>query len=210
MRTFLIVLCILSGVARASPVRVTVECEGEARTKACPAFLLGFVDANKVLLASPRASADVVLYATAAEVALVDRLHLRFVGSMKGAPEVFETDVDVDTRADDDTQRGQVEAGFLRGIALYVGARYPALVSITLGAPDATAEVKAETSTYGVALQLGGNGNRTEKYQSYTGFTTLDVSRLDPEMRVQFQAFGYGQLNRHVRHRDVFLQEWCR
>src|SRR5688500_15033358 len=106
-------MCLLFGIAGAqadagAPVRVAIECEQIGRTKACPAFLLGFIDANKVLLASPRAGADVVVYATATQVALVDRMHLRFVGGMAGAPPVVELDVELDSRASDDEQRAQL------------------------------------------------------------------------------------------------------
>src|SRR4051794_9094549 len=85
----------------AEPVRVAIVCEQIGRTKACPAFLLGIVDAHKVLLASPRAGADVVVFATANAIALVDRLHLRFVAQMTGAPGVVELDADLDSRATD-------------------------------------------------------------------------------------------------------------
>src|SRR5262245_4330193 len=112
----LVVACLLvSRVAAAQPIRVAIECEEDGRTKACPAFLLGFVDANPVFLHSPRETAEVVVYANATEVALVDRMHLRFVGRLPGAPQVFELDVDLDSRADDDSQRGQLEPAFLRG-----------------------------------------------------------------------------------------------
>src|SRR5688572_33176387 len=72
-------------VASAQPIRVAIVCEVTGRTKTCPAFLTGFVEQHPVLLASPRAAADVVLYAAATEVALIDRIHLRFVGRMPGA-----------------------------------------------------------------------------------------------------------------------------
>src|SRR5688572_710564 len=83
-----ILLVTLARVAMGDPVRVTIECEGESRTKACPAFLLGFVDAQKVLRSSPRSTADVVVYASTTTVASTDKLRLRFVGTVKGAPPV--------------------------------------------------------------------------------------------------------------------------
>ncbi|HVV86493.1 MAG TPA: hypothetical protein VHE35_25725, partial [Kofleriaceae bacterium] len=52
------------------PIKVSVVCEATGRTKVCPSFVNGFIDANKVLLLSPRAGADVVLYVTATQVAL--------------------------------------------------------------------------------------------------------------------------------------------
>src|SRR5881394_534319 len=93
--------------SEAGPVRIAIQCETTGRTKACPTFLLGFVEGNQVFLSSPRASADVVLYVSSQEVALVDRVHLRFVGAITGAPPLVEIDVDLDSRTDDDTLLAQ-------------------------------------------------------------------------------------------------------
>src|SRR5262245_15966952 len=79
-----VMLALAAGAARAEPsgpIRIAIECEGFSRTKACPTFLLGFVDANKVLLSAPRASAEVVVYAATTQVALVDKTRLRFVST---------------------------------------------------------------------------------------------------------------------------------
>ena len=156
------------GIARAqtAPVRVDVECEQVGRTKAWPAFLLGFVDANKVLRAAPRAGADVIVYATANAVALDDQIHLRFVGHVPGAPEVIELDVMVDTRSTDDQQRAAIEPVFLRGIALFVAARYPDAVRVTLTTPAHLASAPAVTKAWGVTIGLSGNGNYTDKYRN--------------------------------------------
>jgi len=60
---------------------------------------------------------------TANEIAVVDRLHLRFVGTDPGAPRARD-DVASDTRADDEPSRA-VEPAFLRGLVLS-SWRYPA------------------------------------------------------------------------------------
>jgi hypothetical protein len=166
--------------AETPPIRVDVECEQLGRTKTCPAFLLGFVDAHPVLRSSPRAGADVVLYATANPVALEDQVHLRFVGRIPNAPPVVELDVMVDTRTTDDQQRAALEPVFLRGIALFVAARYPEAVAVSLTTPANLAHTAVATSPWGMSIALTGNGNYTEKYRSATGeldFKAVYISR---------------------------------
>src|SRR3569623_102935 len=150
LRAVLTMLLLVGAVGRAhaqpAPLRVDIECEQIGRTKTCPAFLLGFVDANKVLLSSPREGADVVVYATANAVALADQIHLRFVGHVPGAPEVVELDAMVRSRSTDDQQRAILEPVFLRGIALFVAARYPDAVTVTLTTPKDLATTLNATS----------------------------------------------------------------
>lgn len=197
-----IIACVLLGLARAShagpapPLRVAIECEDSGRTKACPAFLLGFLDTHKVLLQSPRASADVIIYVNANEIALVDRLHLRFVATVPGAPRELELDVDLDTRADDDTQRAQLEPAFLRGLALAVAARYPGSVTVTFSAPEGLEAATPDTTPWGIALAIGGSGNRTERYKSFNAYSELEVSRLTRKMRIEASVGASGSLNR--------------
>jgi hypothetical protein len=186
----------LAGTAAAGPVRVHLECESSARTKACPAFLLGLIDANKTLLQSPRADADVVLYAAATEVALVDRLHLRFVSTVVGAPAVIELDVDIDTRGTDDEQRAQLEPVFMRGMALYVAARYPKLVTVAFGeVEEDTAAPPPVTTPWGVSLGLGGSGNRTAKFKSANLYGDLEVTRVTKTTRAMLSLAGNYGLN---------------
>lgn len=171
MRYAVLALSLVLGLARAhaetAPIRVGLECENSGRTKVCPAFLLGFIDANKVLLPSPRAGADVMIYVTATQVALIDRVHLRFVGRMPNAPSVIELDVDLDSRATDDEQRAQLEPAFLRGMVLYVAARYPKAVTIAFAAPtEVVAAAATAGSPWGLQIELGGNGSYTERYRS--------------------------------------------
>lgn len=188
-----------SGVS--GPIRIAIECESYGRTKACPAFLLGFIDANKILLSAPRSDADVTLYVSAQDVALADRVHLRFVSGMTGAPKVIEIDVDVDTRGTDDAQRAQLEPAFLRGIALFVAARHPEAVTVALAAPDVGAVAAPKTTPYGVSLSLGGYGSAygdpfaADAYLNFSGYSSLEVSRLTKKMRLSVGASASGGLN---------------
>ena len=180
----------------AEPVRVHVECEEEGRTKACPAFLLGFVDAHKVLLSSPRAGADVVVYAAATGIAQIDRLHLRFVGTVRGAPSVVEVDVELDSRADDDAQRAQLEPAFLRGISLFVAARFPEVVTVAIATPADVSTAVPSTTPWGVSLSLGSSGNRTERYKSFNGYSDVELTRVTRRSRVVGNIYASGSLNR--------------
>lgn len=181
----------------AAPLRVHVECETSwTRTKACPAFLLGFIDAQPALLASPLAGADVTLFVHTSEIASVDRLHLRFTSSLPHAPPAVEYDVDLDARTDDDTQRAVLEPAFLRGIALYVAARRPELVEVTLAAPDVAGPAAAPATTpWDVSLALGGYASWTERYKAYNGWSNLSVSRLTRQTRSTAWASGSGYLS---------------
>ncbi|MDB4958472.1 MAG: hypothetical protein JWO36_6041 [Myxococcales bacterium] len=201
MRRWLLISLLLCTVASSradagAPIRIAIECEETGRTKACPAFLLGFVDANKVLLNSPRAGADVVVYATATEVELVDRFHLRFLGHIPGAPPVIEVNVDLDTRATDDEQRAALEPAFLRGIAMFVAARYPNAVTIALAVPPEITATKAETSPWGIALSVSANGNYTAKYRSAGTELTLVGRYITKRFRALTLEALSGGLNR--------------
>lgn len=192
----LALLAIHAGSAHAQPLRVTVECENTGRTKACPAFLLGFLDANKVFLQSPRASADVILYMNAEEVALVDHVHLRFVSKLPNAPHLIEIDTELDSRADDDTQRKQLEPAFNRGIALFVASRFPGLVTVALAEPSA-AEAKAKSiSPWDVVLELGGFASKTGAYQNYNGWSNASIARVKTNDRLWLGGWSSGGINR--------------
>lgn len=182
-----LVLVATMSVARADvaqPVRVNVQCEETGRTKFCPAFLMGFVDAHPVLRNVPRAAADVIIYATANQAGNTDQLLLRFVGTVTGAPPLVEIRLDLDTRGNDEAQRAQIQPAFLRGIALFVAARYPESVAITLAAPaDAAGTSKEEGSPWGIALNIGGSGNYTERFRSGNGEAALVGRYLKPHFR---------------------------
>ncbi|MBL8626488.1 MAG: hypothetical protein JNK64_34545 [Myxococcales bacterium] len=180
----------------AAPLRITIECQSGGRTKACPAFLRGFVDETPLMLASPRATAQVVLYVTAVGIANDDRLHLRFVGDVRGAPASIEVDVDLDTRADDDTQRGQLKPAFLRGVALFVAALHPDAVAIELTVPTADEVAPAATTPWGVALSLSGFGSWTRNYKSGNASGNLTVSRVEVDNRFKVTLGASGGLSR--------------
>ena len=193
----LLIVCLASEVASASPVRVAIECQQTGRTKACPAFLRGLVDEHKVLLSSPRAGADLVIYATATQVALIDRLHLRFVGQMERSPAPVEIDIEIDTRASDDEQRAAIAPAFRRGVALFVAARHPGAVDVVLTTPaDITGETKAEGSPWGLEVGISANGNYTEQYRS----AGMHLYLIGRHVRRNFRAFTLqsleGGLNR--------------
>ncbi len=192
----MLMLLLATSVARAeAPIRVDIECERVGRTKTCPAFLLGLVDANKVLLASPRANADVVIYATANAVALDDQLHLRFVGHVPGAPPVVELDLLVDTRMTDDQQRALIEPVFLRGIALFVAARYPDAVKVALSAPMNFNTHRAVTNPWGTLISTSGNGSYTDKYRSATSEIDFKIVYLTKMFRALTSVNVNGGLN---------------
>lgn len=180
----------------ARPVKVSVVCEQPGRTKVCPSFVNGLIDANEVLLLSPRAGADVVLYVTATQVALVDRVHLRFVGNMIEAATVTEVDVDVSSRGTDDEQRAQLEPAFLRGIAVFVGARHPESVTVALSAPAGGAQARAHTSAWGFATGGEANANYTDKYRAANGNFNVRLSYITTDFRVLVGVFANGGVNR--------------
>ena len=178
-----------------APIRVTIECEQLGRTKACPAFLRGLVDEYKVLLLSPRAGADVVVYASATQIALADRLHLRFVSHMASGPAPVEIDVELDTRASDDAQRAQLAPAFRRGVALFVAQRYPDAVDVTLSTPALTAKAPV-LSPWGFEAGLSAQGSYTAQYKTAGGHLHL-IGRY---VKRNFRAFTLqmleGGLNR--------------
>jgi hypothetical protein len=193
----LVVLLVrLAHAEPATPIRVSIQCESFGRTKACSAFLTGFLEANPLLLAAPRAEADVLVYVSVHEVALADRVHLRFVSTMPSTPPVVEVDVEIDTRADDDAQRVQLEPAFLRGLALYVAARHPGAVAVTITAPDGAEVAKPKTTPYSFAMEVGGSGNYTENFQSYSGNANIEVTRITPHDKAWIDAFANGGIER--------------
>ena len=183
-------------VPPAGPLRVAIECQDYSRTKACPAFLVGFVEASPLLLSSPRANAQVVLYVNAAPIANDDRLHLRFVGDVRGAPASIEVDVDLDTRGSDDAQRAQLEPAFLRGIALYVAVAHPQAVKIALEAPAGAAGPAPSTTPWGVSLDLNAFGSWSGPYKSGNGYGELGVARTLATSRLKASIGANGGLDR--------------
>ncbi|HEY4181253.1 MAG TPA: hypothetical protein VGM90_30620 [Kofleriaceae bacterium] len=180
----------------ASPIRVALDCQEPGRTKTCPSFLLAIIEANPVLISSPRAGADVVVYVNTVEVANTDKVQLRFVGDMPGAPRVIEIEVEIDTRATDDAQRAQVEPSFVRGLALYVAARHPDAVDVKLLAPQGGVRTKEQGSPFGASLSVNGNGSYTNKYRSAGGESVLSLQYIKRDFRMASVSFLNGSLQR--------------
>lgn len=195
------------------PLRLALECQGDGRTKACPSFLLGLIEATPLLMPAPRAAAQVVLYVTAVPVANDDRLHLRFVGELGGAPESVEVDVNLDTRASDDEQRAQLRPAFLRGLALYIAAIDPQAVKVEISLPSAPV-ARPQTTPWGVNVEITGSGSWTDGYKSANTSTTALLYRLDARSRYTLELTGSGGLTRRpplvVDGREVSLDtnEW--
>lgn len=190
------VLVLVGRASAQAPVRVALECEETGRTKACPAFLLGIVDAHPVLKPSPRAGADVTVYVTAQPFALIDRVQLRFVSAMPATPPQLEILVDLDTRGTDDQQRAQLAPAFLRGIAIFVGARHPGAVATQLAAPQGGGAPADEGSPYGLEISFGANGNYTEKFQSANANLNIVGRRVLRDRRTLIGFFNSAGLSR--------------
>lgn len=184
-----------ASASAAAPLRVAIECERVGRTKACPAFLLGFIDANKALLASPRSAAEIVIYVSATEVAQRDHLHLRIVSTIPDTPPVIELTAELDTRADDDRQRAALLPVFLRGLVLHVASRFPASVQIDVRDPTAVSRAVG-ASPWDVSLEVTGDADYTEQFQSYAGSLTLTVARIERKRRLGLELYGNGALER--------------
>jgi hypothetical protein len=179
-----------SAAAEPEPLRIAIECQTSGRTKACPAYLLGFVEQDPLFLSSPRGEAQVTVYYSAIEVASVDRVHLRFVGDLPGAPPVLEIDLDLDTRTDDDSQRAQLRPGFVRGVALYLAAVNSEAVQIHLAEVDRAAIAAPETTPWGVVVDVGGLGFWTSGYRSLNATSKLTVSRVERDSRIAANLGG--------------------
>ncbi len=164
----------------AGPLRVALACESSGRTKACPVFLRGLIAKSPLLLDSPRSNAQVVLYVATTEVAVLDRVHLRFVGDLAGAPHELELDVELDTRGSDDAQLAALEPGFVRGIALFVAAIDPGAVEIKLGTASAATAATTATSPWGTEVSAAGFGSWSGKYRTVNLSASASVSRTTP------------------------------
>lgn len=190
MKLLLALLIVCGGsVAHAGsePLRIAIECQGWGRTKACPAFLLGFVEHNALFLSSPRSDAQVVLYFDVNEIANNDRVLLRFVGDVPGAPPAIEIQLDLDTRGTDEEQIAALEPAFTRGAALYVAALHPEAVQIALVAVDDAPIVTPRTTAWGFEASVGGYGSWTGgsndassvgDYTNLSGWGNVGVSRI--------------------------------
>lgn len=187
---------LITSLAQAQPVRVALECQTAGRTKMCPSFLQGFIEASPVLKLSPRADADVLVYVNATSVALADHVHLRFVGSIPNAPKLVEVEGDLDTRGTDDEQRAQLQPLFLRGLALFVGARHPESVKVELSAPADKEVAKDGGSPWGFGIEVNSSGSYTENFRSASLFSVLALRYTERMFRAGSFTFLEGGFDR--------------
>jgi hypothetical protein len=160
---------------------ITLECEGRGRTKACPEFLLGFIDENPYLRQAPRSNADILLYVNITRVGNDDQMHFRLVGKVVGAPSVVELDTAIDTRATDDDVRKQLQPAFARSVALFIAAGHPEAVEVSFTALKTNAVAKPVLSPWGAALNINGYGNRSGRYASLSTFANISLARTTTE-----------------------------
>ena len=180
-------------VARSAALAVEIVCTSPGRSQACPAALRQLVDATPLLRPADRGAADVTVSftATPAASATVDRAVLRFTASIKGAPGELEVPIEIDPAGDAAAQFAQVQAGFLRGIAIYVAARVPGSVTTELTASDAgAAATAAELTPWSQVLELGGNGSFTDSYQSASAFGSFNLIRKEIDSSWWFNVRG--------------------
>ncbi len=169
------------GTQSSDELGMTLECEGWGRTKACPEFLLGFIDENPYVRQAPRSDAAIVMYVTTANVGNDDQLHLRLVGNVAGAPAAIELDTKLDTRGTDDDVRKQLQPAFARSIALFVAAGNPDAVEVSFASLSQSAAPKPKLSPWGASLNINGYGNRSGPYASLSTYTNISVGRTTPE-----------------------------
>jgi hypothetical protein len=166
------------GAAAWAPVRIHLACQSVGRTRACPAFLRGFIDETPLLAPAPRARAQVLLHVNVTYLATEDLVHLRFTSSEAGMPASIEVVQPVDSRASDDDQRAALRPAFLRGVAAFVAAKVPSAVQVTLSPPDDAPRAAVHTTPWGFAVWAGAWGSFTGNYRAASGWGGVSLSRL--------------------------------
>lgn len=164
-----------------TPLGVALECQSSARVDACT-YLAGALDALEVVLRVPRSRAQVVLYVNATTSGTVDRVHLRMVGTVPGAPGEFEQLQDVDSRLGVDEQRAGLEPALLRALAPYIATTTPQALQVKLITPP-DGRLDAPSSPWGLALWMGGSGWWTPDYQSLNTWLGAGVYGLTATAR---------------------------
>ncbi len=178
---------------------VTLQCEARGRTKACPDFILGFIDDNAYLRQAPRSDAAILMFVTTAEVGNDDLLHFRVVGTVAGASNTVEFDTKLDTRATDDEVRSQLQPAFARGVALFVAAAHPAAVEISFLAPTSNAAASkpaAALSPWDFSLSIEAFGNRSNRYASASTFENISLARTTPTSIHRIHISGDYRVNK--------------
>jgi len=179
-----------TGAARSwSPLRMHIVCQGWGRTKACPAFLRGFIDETPLIDFAPRASAQVILFYNVTFRALDDIVHLRFTSTLAKAPKAYELTQTVSSRGTDDEQRNQLRPAFLRGAGVFVAVAVPGAVKVVLKPPAAVVKKKNSTTPWGFNMWAGGNGSWTRQFKSANSWGGLGFSRKSKNHRLH-ATFG--------------------
>ena len=178
---------------------VTLQCEAWGRTKACPDFLLGFIDDNPYLRQAPRSDAAILMFVTTTSVGNDDHLHFRVVGTVAGAANTVEFDTKLDTRATDDEVRTQLQPAFARGVALFVAAAHPAAVEFSFVAPtaaDGAAKPAAALSPWDFRFSIDAYGNRSNRYSSTTTYQNISLARTTPTSINRINISGVYRVNK--------------
>ncbi|MBP9086423.1 MAG: hypothetical protein KBG15_09925 [Kofleriaceae bacterium] len=178
---------------------VSLQCEAWGRTKACPEFLLGFVDANPYLRQAPRSDASILMFVTTTSIGNDDHLHFRVIGTVASAANTVEFDTKLDTRATDDEVRSQLQPAFARGVALFVAAAHPAAVEFSFTAPpqnDGAATPAAALSPWDFRLSIDAYGNRSNRYSSTTTYQNISLARTTPTSINRLNLSGVYRVNK--------------
>ncbi|MFT5681325.1 MAG: hypothetical protein ACI8RZ_002231 [Myxococcota bacterium] len=196
----MLLLTLLTPLAAAedgfSPLRVFVDCQSSARVDACT-YLLRAIDNHPALIRVPRSDDQVTVQLNVTTVALIDRVNLRYLTELPGAPGAYERTFEVDSRDDVDTQVVVVERALLQGLSVYMALTWPDAVSVTLAVPEASSEAPAEEgSPWGVGLYAGTWGSWTENYQYFDIWSGLYLNRILADRKQQLSAGGDYDLSR--------------
>jgi hypothetical protein len=177
-------------------LRVTLECENEGRTTACPTLIRGILSEKSWLLVSPRASSDVVIYVSQQAVGNVDRMHFRLVSAMPETPASYEFNADLDTRGTDDQLCEQLTPMLWRGLAPYLTARFPSALEFHMTDRIPTAGTVPTGSPWGINLENNGGGSWSGAYKTYSGDGTLGVLRLNRDSIIDVSVGGAYELKK--------------
>ncbi|MSQ04342.1 MAG: hypothetical protein EXR71_21090 [Myxococcales bacterium] len=166
-----------------SPLRVSLDCQSDARVDICT-YVQGSLDALKVVAVVPLSDGQVVLHLNATRESTSDFIQLRAVSDAKSpvprAPASFEQQVEIDYRLPVDEQRELLEPALYRTLAPFLSLAVPGAVSVTLTAPEGTT-IATKTTPYGFAIWAGGYGNWSQQYPSLSMWSGVSVSRTTNE-----------------------------
>ncbi len=160
-----------------SALRIHVECQQQERVAACD-YIRGSIAASELLVSVPRSDDQVTLYVNVTTQANDDLVNLRFASELPEAPATYVLTEIVDSRADAEEQREQLEQAFLQGDAVYLALAVPGSVRVELEVPSEASESSPKTTPFGMGLYCGGWGRWSENYQSASGWAGIYGYRL--------------------------------